>query len=190
MHTVNSTTLNEIICKCCKHNIQAQEQLFHLYAGRMMTLCLLYTKNEEIAQDTLQEGFIAVFKYLPTYKFEGNFEGWMRRVFTSVIIRYLQKEKRFNQCLELDKATQPLDESQDAIDNLSEQEIINLISSLPLGYRTVFNLYVLDGYTHAEIAKNLGIEEASSRSQLSKARHMLQNKLKNLWRSFDHYSNH
>lgn len=139
----------------------------------MMSLCLRYTNDQHQAQDILQQGFLKVFDYIHQYKGEGSFEGWMRRVFVSVATRNLSKKKLdFTAIDKLDSDTSFEDPA--VISKLSENEIHMLIRELPDGYRTVFNLHVIEGYTHEEIAVLLNIQPATSRTQLLKARKALQ----------------
>jgi RNA polymerase sigma factor (sigma-70 family) len=166
-------TETTIIKGCVKKQPECQRLLFEKYAGKMMSLCLRYVREQQEAKDLLQLGFLKVFDYIHQYKGEGSFEGWMRRVFVSVVTRALAKKK-----LDFaDMDTVDIDasfEDPSVIAKLSEEEIHLLILKLPDGYRTVFNLHIIEGYTHDEIAKLLKIQPATSRSQLLKARKMLQ----------------
>lgn len=147
--------------------------LFEKYAGRMMSLCQRYANDQQEAQDILQMGFLKVFDYIHQYKGEGSFEGWMRKVFASIAIRHLSKKKM--DFASVDKiSNDTIAEDPSIISKISEDEIHQLIRSLPLGYRTVFNLNVIEGYNHEEIAEMLNIKPATSRTQLLKARKMLQ----------------
>ena len=170
-----------IIQGCVKKEQDAQRMLFEKYAGKMMSVCLRYTNNQQEAQDILQMGFLKVFDYIHQYKGEGSFEGWMRRVFASIAIRQLSKKKMDFTSVE-GVNNDALTEDPSVVSKLSEEEIHQLIRSLPTGYRTVFNLHVIEGYNHEEIADMLNIQAATSRSQLLKARKILQaliNKLYN-----------
>jgi RNA polymerase sigma factor (sigma-70 family) len=147
--------------------------LFEKYAGKMMSLCLRYTNDQQEAQDILQIGFLKVFDYIHQYSGEGSFEGWMRKVFASIAIRQLGKKRIYFTPVE-DVNNDTVAEDPAIVSKLSEDEIHQLIRNLPTGYRTVFNLNVVEGYTHEEIAELLNIQPATSRSQLLKARKMLQ----------------
>lgn len=139
----------------------------------MMSLCLRYTKDEHTAQDILQLGFIRVFDSIHQFKGEGSFEGWMRRVFVSVALRQLSKKKlNFSEISE--QQQEDLYESPVAVSKISEDELHALIRKLPDGYQTVFNLVVVEGYSHEEVAALLKITSSTSRTQLLKARKMLQ----------------
>jgi RNA polymerase sigma factor (sigma-70 family) len=158
---------------CVKKQQDCQRLLFEKYAGKMMSLCLRYVKDQQEAKDLLQVGFLKVFDYIHQFKGEGSFEGWMRRVFVSVVTRSLAKKKlNFTDIDTVDNNASFEDPS--VIAKMSEEEIHMLILKLPEGYRTVFNLHIIEGYTHDEIATLLNIQPVTSRSQLLKARKMLQ----------------
>ena len=172
----NDASLVALIERCRKDDRKAQKELFVMFAGKMMTMCRRYAQYEHEAEDLLQEGFIKVFINLGSFKNEGSFEGWVRRVFVHSILRNinsstLRHDAHFPEDAN-DPAMPPL-----VIDKLSSEEIISYIGQLPLGYKTVFNLAIIEGYSHKEIASLLNIEEATSRSQLLKARKMLQKKI-------------
>lgn len=158
---------------CIKKLHEAQRMLFEKYAGKMMSLCLRYANDQQEAQDILQIGFLKVFDYIHQYKGEGNFEGWMRRVFVSIATRELRKKKMDFTSIEAINQNMPAEDPA-IVSKLSEDEIHQLIRSLPIGYRTVFNLNVIEGYSHEEIAALLNIQPSTSRTQLLKARKMLQ----------------
>jgi RNA polymerase sigma factor (sigma-70 family) len=145
----------------------------------MMTVCLRYACDQAEAEDMLQESFIKIFSHIGQYRFEGPLEGWIRRIVVNTALRILQKKK-----IEFAAIDEDLDLTQtmnvDAIASLSAGELLKLISGLPDGYRVVFNLNVLEGYDHNEIAQMLEITAATSRSQLLKARKMLQTQIENL----------
>jgi RNA polymerase sigma-70 factor (ECF subfamily) len=162
-----------IIQGCVKKRPDAQRMLFEKYAGKMMSVCLRYTNDQHGAQDLLQMGFIKVFDYIHQYNGEGSFEGWMKKVFASIAIRQMKKKKIDFTSVET-LGNSALSEDPAIISKLSEEEIHQMIRSLPPGYRTVFNLNVIEGYTHEEIAELLNIEPATSRTQLLKARKTLQ----------------
>lgn len=147
----------------------------------MMAVCLRYAPDEATAEDMLQEGFIRVFEHLPSFRHEGSLEGWIRRIVVTTALKQLRKAKP-TQELTVQEDFKESSDVPDAITQLSEQEIIRLIGELPQGYRMVFNLFVLEGYRHHEIAELLAIEESTSRSQLVKARKWLQEKILRLTR--------
>lgn len=150
--------------------------LFEQLAGKMFTVCLRYANDHMEAEDMLQDGFIRVFNNLHQFKFEGSFEGWVRRVVVNCALKHLQKKSiQFTELKEsyFDNTS----EESYAYSNLGEEELLKLISQLPNGYRIVFNLNVIEGYSHDEIGKMLNIQPSTSRSQLVKARKMLQTQI-------------
>ena len=169
----------ELIKGCIKHDPACQRLLFEQYAGKMMTVCLRYAHDSMEAEDMLQEGFIRVFNYIDQFKFEGSFEGWIRRVVVNTALKHLQKKRLSFTEINDNNQQAPRLESY-AYSNLGEEELMKLISQLPAGYRTIFNLNIIEGYSHEEIAKMLDIQPSTSRSQLVKARKMLQNQILNL----------
>jgi len=172
-------TDRELIEGCLKGDAQCEQLLYERFSPKMFALCLRYGRNREEAEDILQDGFIRVFRKLHTFKFEGSFEGWIRRIMVHTALKLLKKSSNKNEFSNLDEVRGEKVESR-AVTNLSEQELMDLINSMPEGYRTVFNLYVIEGYKHNEIAELLDIGESTSRSQLLKARKFLQSALKHL----------
>lgn len=146
----------------------------------MLTICRRYFADSGLAEDALQEGFIRIYRKIDQYKFEGSFEGWMKRVMVNVCLRKIQKESRRYDWSSIEQ-TKPIEVLPDVEAKLNEEELLKLLDRLPEGYRTVFNLYTLDGFSHKEIAVKLGITDSTSRSQLVKARKMLQKLLKELY---------
>lgn len=166
-------TEEDIIRGSVKGDNSCQRMLFEKYAGRMMSLCQRYTKDEHTAQDILQLGFIRVFDNIHQYKGEGSFEGWMRKVFVSVALRQIGK-KQFNFSEIGSIPAGDHSEAPEAVSKISENELHALIRKLPGGYQTVFNLVAVEGYSHDEVAAMLKISSSTSRTQLLKARKMLQ----------------
>ncbi len=168
-----------LIKGCIKRDASCQKQLFLLYSRKMMTVCLRYARNRADAEDILQDGFIRLYQHIHQFKFAGSFEGWMRRIFVNAALKKYQTKRSEKEQIGIEfhpeERVQP-----DAINALSEQELLQLISQLPEGYRIVFNMYVIEGYSHKEIGALLQINEATSRTQLLKARKYLQNKLAEL----------
>ena len=166
-------TESELIQGCKNKREDCQKLLFDRYSGKMMSVCTRYAKDRQQAQDILQEGFIKVFSYVKQYRGEGSFEGWLRRVFVSVAAREISKNKIMFSEIDIgnlkDHSVDP-----EVVSKMSEDEIHMLIRTLPEGYRMVFNLNVIEGYTHEEIARMLGIQSSTSRVQLMKAKKHLQ----------------
>lgn len=164
---------------CISQNSTCQKTLFTQYAPKFMTVCLRYAQDAMEAEDFLQEGFVRIFNNIHQFKFEGSFEGWMRRIVVNVCLKKLQKKKIvFSEINEAISAVPTVEAT--AYGNLGEYTILKLISNLPEGYRIVFNLNVIEGYSHEEIAKMLDVQPSTCRSQLVKARKMLQQQILDL----------
>lgn len=161
---------------CLRQDANCQRMLFEHFAGKMYTICLRYAKDNMEAEDMMQDGFIRVFNNLHQFKFEGSFEGWVRRVIVNCALKQLQKKRISFIELNANIEDSPKLDSY-AYTHLGEEELLKLISQLPFGYRVVFNLNVIEGYSHEEIGKMLQIQASTSRSQLVKARKMLQNQI-------------
>ena len=144
----------------------------------MFPICIRYAGDRESAQDILQDGFITLFTKLEDFKGDGSFEGWARRIFVTTALMYLRKKDVFKMSDELELARGLKADTVTQTQNLGYKELMELIMTLPPGFRTVFNLYALEGYSHKEIGEMLGISETTSRTQLSRARIWLQNKIK------------
>ncbi|MDR6342856.1 RNA polymerase sigma-70 factor (ECF subfamily) [Filimonas zeae] len=145
----------------------------------MMSVCLRYAADASEAEDILQEGFIRIFSYIHQFKFEGSFEGWLRRIVVNSALKQLQKKKiSFKEISDHQESSPRMDPY--VYSNLGEEELLKLINALPEGYRVVFNLSVIEGYSHEEIAQLLNVQPSTSRSQLVKARKMLQNQITEL----------
>jgi RNA polymerase sigma factor (sigma-70 family) len=169
-------TEEQLIKGCVQNDVACQRLLFERYAGKLMTICLRYSCDKPEAEDMLQDAFIKIFSHIRQYKFEGSLEGWMKRIVVNCALKTIQKKKtRFIEISNHDAAAPQSDSF--VLSSLSEDELIKLISNLPDGYRIVFNLYVMEGYSHDEIAEMLGIQPATSRSQLVKARKLLQKQI-------------
>lgn len=172
-------TEHEIIKGCIKKDALCQRMLFETFAGKMMAVCLRYGRDQFEAEDMLQEAFIKIFSHIDQFKFEGSFEGWIRRIVVNTALKILQKKRiNFLEATEKTQASEPVNTY--ALSKLNAEELMKLISGLPDGYRTVFNLNVIEGYNHDEIAKMLNIKASTSRSQLVKARKLLQEQIKQL----------
>jgi RNA polymerase sigma-70 factor (ECF subfamily) len=166
--------LKKLIQRCKRRDIKAQSEIYHLFAGKMFGLCLKYSRNKQEAEDNLQDAFITIFDKIDQFKYRGSFEGWMKRI---VINTTLQTYRQKN-VLNLVEKDLP-DEVEVEIDeeDISLDYLLKIIQELPERYRMVFNLYVLDGYSHKEIADLLGIAEGTSKSNLSRARLILKEKI-------------
>ena len=150
-----------------------QEELYQRFSPRMYAVCLRYAGNADEAQDVLQDGFIKVFKKMDSFRGEGSFEGWMRRVFVNTAIEHFRRKRYMMPVTEKEENTLE-GKYTSVLDELGAKDILALVQELSPGYRTVFNMYVVEGYTHREIADMLGISEGTSKSQLSRAKVILQ----------------
>jgi RNA polymerase sigma-70 factor (ECF subfamily) len=169
--------LSELIREAKQGSAAAQKCLFDRLAGSMLVLCVRYVKNPETAEEILLDGFYKFFKGLPAFIYEGEaaLYGWLKKIMVNECLMHLRRKKSFIMVSETE--AERIGWKEDALDKLSATEIFQLIVRLPEGYRAVFNLYSIEGWNHKEISAQLGISEGSSRSQLSKARSLLQKML-------------
>lgn len=163
----------ELINACIKGDAKAQKRLYDQYSKIMYGICLRYSYTREEAKDILQDGFIKVFTKMSQFGNTGSFEGWMKRVFVNAALQHYREHKKFMNESDVSIANNTAQPA-NIIENISRDEILNAMNELAIGYRTVMNLYVIEGYNHAEIAEMLGISEGTSKSQLSRARGLLQ----------------
>ena len=154
-----------------------QEELYRRFSPRMYAVCLRYAGNAEEAEDILQEAFIKVFKKLDSFRSEGSFEGWIRRIFVNTAIEHFRRKRYLMPVTEKEENSIE-GKYLSVLDELAARDIMALVQELSPGYRTVFNMYVVEGYTHKEIAGMLGISEGTSKSQLSRAKVILQDMVK------------
>ncbi|RYF86813.1 MAG: RNA polymerase sigma factor [Chitinophagaceae bacterium] len=159
---------------CIKNNAAAQKELYDRYSHKMFAVCYRYAHNREDAEDMLQEGFIKVFSQIHKFENRGALEGWIRRITIHTCINILKKNKRFNESVDLIHAT-ALQVREESIPSIVQaKEVVECIRMLPIGYRTVLNLYAIEGFSHKEIAAILDVEESTSRSQYTRAKAMLE----------------
>ena len=163
---------SDLIEGCRAGDRKMQEMLYQRFSGKMFSVCLRYSGNNDDAQDLLQEGFIKIYKNLDKYRGDGSFEGWIRRIFVNTSIEHYRKKSA------LQKAIDPAevmveDKEWNVLDDLAEGDIIKLIQQLSPGYKLVFNMHVIEGYSHKEIGEILGINEGTSKSQLARAKTVL-----------------
>ena len=168
----------QLIESCKRGDRASQKAVYDRLASRMFPVCIRYAGDRESAQDILQDGFITLFTKLDDFKGDGSFEGWARKIFVTTALMYLRKKDVLKISDELDQAKGMKAETVTQTQNLGYKELMELIMTLPPGFRMVFNLYALEGYSHKEIGEMLGISETTSRTQLSRARTWLQNKIK------------
>ena len=178
MSTVSNQIISDgdLIRGCIAGDSRMQEALYNRFASKMYAVCLRYSNNADDAQDLLQEGFVKIFKNLDRFRAEGSFEGWVRRVFVNTSIEHYRKKVNLTSTSEREEALIE-DHSVNALDKLAEKDIIALVQDLSPGYRAVFNMYAIEGYSHKEIGSILGISEGTSKSQLARAKGILQKKV-------------
>lgn len=162
-----------LVNRCLKGERKAQYELYRRYSGKMYGVCLRYGKNVQEAQDILQEGFILIFNKLHTFRFEGSLEGWIRRLIISAALEWLRKHKNNYLNNELKEDSIDCVAPESAIDEIEIDELNKKIRSLPPGFRMVFNMYAIEGYSHKEIAEALNISVSASKSQYSRAKQQL-----------------
>jgi RNA polymerase sigma-70 factor (ECF subfamily) len=168
----------QLVKKCLEKDALAQKHLFDIYSKKMMGVCLRYSKDSDEAQDVLQMGFIKVFDKLDMYNQKGSLDGWIRKIIVNTALDNIRKNKKFINDIEIDKVDYQIhNDNENAVDILSAQDLLEKIQKMPTGFKTVFNMYVIEGYSHKEIAKELNVSVNTSKSQLSRARVYLQNKL-------------
>jgi RNA polymerase sigma factor (sigma-70 family) len=167
----------QLIKDCLRGDRTAQRKLYELYSGKMMAVCLRYCKDRETAKDLLHDGFVKIYTHLDSFKAAGSFEGWIRRIMVNTALEFLRKQNDEGYSIGVEEAWSLSDDSIGALDRMQVEELIQLIQKLPETYRTTFNLFVVEGYSHKEIAEAMNITESSSRVYLTRARQMLQNML-------------
>jgi RNA polymerase sigma-70 factor (ECF subfamily) len=175
-----SDTEEKLIRSCQKGDAIAQREIYNKYARKMLGVCMRYVNSEFEAEDILISGFMRVFDKIGQYKHEGSFEGWLRRVMVNEALGYIRKNKSIYLEVEIEKVDYDKDANTDAGTGLEAEDLLKLVQQLPHGYKTVFNLYAIEGYSHKEIADMLQISENTSKSQLSRARALLQQYLMNI----------
>jgi RNA polymerase sigma factor (sigma-70 family) len=163
----------DLIKGCLRRDRVSQQQLYDLYSSKMYAICYRYVKNPMEAEDILVTAFTKIFERLNQFKGDGSFEGWIRRVMVNEALTFLRKSRNMYLETDLDQADREPDYDQ-LSDHLEAEDLLRMIQELPAGYRLVFNMYAIDGYSHKEIAEQLGISENTSKSQLSRARTYLQ----------------
>ncbi len=168
----------ELIAQCLKNDALAQKHMYEWLAPRMHAVCLRYIADREAARDVLHDGFITLYAKLPTYKGEGSFEGWARRIFITASLMYLRKNDILKHADQLEEASMQVPYEQGIVEKIDTKVLMEIVQQMPAGFRTVFNMYAIEGYTHQEIARELEITESGSRSQLSRAKIWLKEKLK------------
>ena len=167
-------TEEAILKGCLENDATAQRELYNKFSPKMLSVCYRFAHNREDAEDMLQEGFIKVFTQIHSFENRGAFEGWIRRIIVHTCINILKKNKKFNESVDIIHATGLQSREETVPSVIQAIQVVECIRMLPIGYRTVLNLYAIEGYSHREIAGMLGIEESTSRSQYTRAKAMLE----------------
>ena len=172
-------TEEELIRGCIREEAACQREVFNRYASRMLGVCNRYARNAADAEDILQDAFIKIFDKIHQFKFEGSFEGWIRRIMVNTALKKYSLRRYDKEVVGYEIKDRDEDDGTEpsAYGHLTQKEILELINNLPDGYRLIFNLYVIEGFQHEEIAEMLHIQPGTSRSQLVKARMMLQKQI-------------
>jgi RNA polymerase sigma-70 factor (ECF subfamily) len=171
----------QLIEGCRKGNRLAQKELYETYSRKMMGVCLRYTNDRETARDLLQDGFVKVYLSIESYTGNGSFEGWIRKIFVNCALEYLRKSDVLREAIDLDNTTELVNPDSSVVSIMSANELLTLIGDLPAGFRTVFNLFAIEGFSHKEIGELLNITESTSRSQYTRAKQLLQRKIHALY---------
>jgi RNA polymerase sigma factor (sigma-70 family) len=171
--------IKQLIEGCVNGNRQSQNQLYNLLMPKMFVVCLRYSKNREEAEEILQEGFIKVFEFIHQYKFNGPFAGWVRKIMVNCALQKYRGNRQMHAVVNIDTTALEQRGNEDIISQIGTKELLKMVQQLSPAYRTIFNLYVLEGMKHREIAKHLGISEGTSKSNLSDARAFLQKAVNN-----------
>lgn len=169
-----------LVKKCIDGDPRAQRELFEKFAPKMLSVCLRYARNTEQAEDVLQDGFVKVFIKLDKYKGEGSLEGWIRRVMVNTSLDQIRKNIKFQDNMVLEDVEYKIENNSHILEGLAAEDLLKLINDMPAGYKVVFNMFAIEGYSHKEIAEKLGLSENTSKSQYSRARAYLKSKLEEL----------
>jgi len=169
----------QLIQACINRDRQSQNQLYAVLAPKMFAVCLRYCKNHEEAEEVLQEGFVQVFKSLKNYKYQGSFEGWVRKIMVYSAIQYYRSKTKLHPVIYMRTSMEEPAEKEETLSQLGKKELLKMIQALPPAYRMVFNLYVFEGMKHREIAEHLGISEGTSKSNFFDAKLILQKAVAN-----------
>jgi RNA polymerase sigma factor (sigma-70 family) len=173
MNLEHSYSLEEIIKGCREGKKRSQESLYKLMASKMLGVCMRYAKDQFEAEDMMQSGFVKVFRKIEMYKGDGSFEGWVRRIMVNTSIEFYRKNLRSLNVVDISEIQEQEVSTSFDMSSINVKDLMQLIQGLSVGYRMVFNMYAIEGFSHKEIAAELGITEGASKSQLSRARAIL-----------------
>ena len=169
----------ELIQSCVNGDRHSQSDLYDLFAPKMFAVCLRYSKNREEAEEILQEGFVQVFKSLKSFRYEGSFEGWIRKIMVYCCIKHFRSKAKMHPVVNIESVYSEEIGNEDILARLGKKELLKMVQALPPAYRMVFNLYVFEGMKHREIAEHLGIAEGTSKSNFFDAKIILQRAITN-----------
>ena len=172
-------TDEQIVQGCLRKNALAQKFLYDKFSRKMMGVCLRYSDNHEEAEDVLQNGFVSVFQNIESFKGTGSLEGWIRKIMVNTALTNIRKNKKLKLNIELDSVEYMLPSTNYISESFAAKDLLKIIQTLPTGFKTVFNLYAIEGYSHKEIGEMLGISEGTSKSQYSRAKTHLQKLIPN-----------
>jgi RNA polymerase sigma factor (sigma-70 family) len=171
--------IEQLIEGCIAGDRQSQNRLYNLLVPKMFVVCLRYSKNREEAEEILQEGFIKMFEFMRQYNFNGSFEGWVRKIMVNCALQKYRSKRQMHAVINIDTVAANQQGNEDIISQIGTKELLKMVQQLSPAYRTIFNLYVLEGMKHREIAQHLGISEGTSKSNLFDARAFLQKAVNN-----------
>ncbi len=174
---MDERTLEEIINGCKAGKVRDQERLFNLYSEEMFGVCLYYSRDSSEAEDLLHDGFIKIFQHIDTFRYQGSFEGWMRKIMVNTSLERFRKERHLYPLSEVESRMEDRME-ENIMGQIATKDLVKMIQDLSPRYRMVFNLYAVEGYSHKEISEMLGITEGTSKSNLARARAILQRNVK------------
>ncbi len=171
-----------LVNECAKGNSKAQRALFDKFAPKMLAVCQRYLRNNQEAEDVLQDGFVKVFQKIVDFKMEGSLEGWIRRIIVNTALDTIRKNKKLLDDVQVEEVQYKVSFTDHQFDGMDLAQLMKLIDDMPDGYRVVFNMFAIEGYSHKEIADTLGVTENTSKSQYSRARAFLRTQLELLER--------
>jgi RNA polymerase sigma factor (sigma-70 family) len=166
-----------LVKECIKGNAKAQRLLFDKFSQKMLGVCLRYTKSQDEAEDALQEGFVKAFSKLNDFSNQGSLEGWIRRIMVNTSLDAIRKNTKFIKDVPLDSVDYQIGNNDFIVEGLNAEDLMKLINSMPEGYKVIFNMFAIEGYSHQEISTTLGISESTSKSQYMRAKGYLRNRL-------------
>lgn len=172
----NFSKESDVIQGCLKGDRAAQRHLYDNYSGKFLAICIRYLKDREHAEDVMIEGFMKIFDKLSQFQAKGSFEGWMKRIIVTQALMTLRSNRHLMMEVNMENESDYQDHQYE-LNHLETQDLMNMVEGLPIGYRTVFNLYAIEGFSHQEIAELLGVTESTSKSQLNRARNVLKEKI-------------